>query len=195
MVPILQFAAVGYAMAALRNVYTGRETPLPEWGENFGDHFVRGLLAAVINLIYGLPMVIPVCAVFGLSWFSTLASRSEDVSAAPVAMLCLMPFLVVASLLLSVLAMVATARYAVSGDFGQALRFGEVIGEFRRGLGAWLGMLLTLVLAGFALVLGIMITCGLGILLSFYFTLVQYHWMAQAYRQSTGTIEAPGYTY
>lgn len=195
LVPILQFAAVGYAMAALRNVYTGRETPLPEWGENFGDHFVRGLLAAVIQLIYGLPMVVPVCAVFGLSWFTTLASRSEDVSAAPVAMLCLMPFLFIAGLLLSVLGMVATARYAVSGDFGQALRFGEVIAEFRRGLGAWLGMLLTLVLGGFALVLGITITCGLGILLSFYFTLVQYHWMAQAYRQSSGPVEAPGYNY
>jgi hypothetical protein len=69
------------------------------------------------------------------------------------------------------------------------------VAEFRRGLGVWLGMLLALVLAGFAAGFGIALTCGLGILLSFYLTLVQYHWMAQAYRKSAGAVEPPSYSY
>ncbi len=194
MIPIVNFAATGYAMDVLRNVHLGRETPLPEWGENFGDRFVRGLLAAVIQFIYALPMIALVCALGGFGYLTALATGTENGGNAPLLVLCLLPFVVVAGLLLNLLGLVAVTRYAITDDFGQAMRVGEVVAEFRRGLGVWLGLLLMMVLAGFALVFGVTITCGLGILLSFYYILAQHHWMAQAYRQSAGSVEPSGYS-
>jgi hypothetical protein len=195
MVPILNFAATGYALDVLRNVYAGRETPLPEWGENFGDRFVRGLLAIVIQFIYALPLVVFACVVGGVGSLTASARGAEDGGPAGIVMLCLMPLLFAGGLLLGLLGMVAVTRYAITNDFGQAFRVGEVVAEFRRGLGAWLGMLVVLVLAGFAFGLGALITCGLGVLFAFYLTLVQHHWMAQAYRQSAGQAEPSSYSF
>ena len=195
LVPILNFAALGYALDVLRNVYNGVETPLPEWGENFGDHFVRGLLAVVIQFIYALPIVVLMCVMFALGWLTVLATGSEDGAGMPIAMLCMMPFLFAGTLFLSLLGMIGAARYAITNDFGQALRVGEVVAEFRRGLGMWLGLLVAIVLGGLVVGLGVAITCGLGALLGFYFTLVQYHWMAQAYRRSTVPQEPVSFSY
>ncbi len=59
MVPILNFAATGYGFDVIRNVYNGQETPLPEWGDGFGDKWVRGLIGTVIAFIYMLPALVP----------------------------------------------------------------------------------------------------------------------------------------
>jgi hypothetical protein len=194
-VPILNFAALGYALDVLRNVYNGVETPLPEWGENFGDRFVRGLLAAVIQFIYALPIVALMCVMFALGSLTMVATGSEDGAGTPIGMLCMMPFLFAGTLFLSLLGMIGVSRYAITNDFGQALRVGEVLAEFRRGMGVWLGMLVALVLGGLVFGLGVAITCGLGALLGFYFTLVQHHWMAQVYRRSTVPQEPVSFSY
>jgi len=195
-IPVLNFAAIGYALDVLRNVYIGRESPLPEWGENFGDRFVRGLLAFVIQFIYALPVILLVCITFGLGGLTALASGSDSGGGgAAIGLVCMMPVLFIGGLFLSLLGLVATTRFALINDFGQALRVGEVLAELRRGLSSWLGLLLTLILASFAFGLGVMITCGLAVFLSFYLTLVQHHWMAQAYRRSSGSVEPASFSY
>lgn len=56
-VPILNFAAFGYALEVLRNVSLGKEKPLPDW-DDIGDKFVKGFLFFVSLIIYGLPLII-----------------------------------------------------------------------------------------------------------------------------------------
>jgi len=184
LVPILNFAATGYAMDVLRNIHNGQETPLPEWGENFGDRLVRGFIGTIIQFIYALPIVLLGC---GLAIVTSVgASSLGENGAAGLGLfgLCLVPIFIVATFGLSILGMIGQARYAISNDFGQALRVGEVVAEFRQNLGRWLGLIGMAIVLSLAATVGFAITCGLGILLAFYLTLVTYHWIAQAHRQS-----------
>ncbi len=192
-VPILNFAATGYSMDVIRQIVTGRETPLPKWGENFGDRWVRGLIATVVGFIYVLPLVLIGCG-WGIVALAGNAARPQSngqaTANAPVlAALCSIPIFFVAGLLLGTLAMVAQARYAVTNDFGSAMRFSSIVAEWRSGLGRWLSVLaMTLAIAIPFGIVGLL-TCGLGYLLVFYLILVQSHWIAQAYRESAGVTE------
>jgi hypothetical protein len=97
--------------------------------------------------------------------------------------------MIVGGLVFGVMGMIATARYAITNNFGEAMRFGAVWATFRNGLGRWLGLIVMLVLVSIVFGLGAMITCGLGFLFSFFVVLVQSHWVAQAHRESSGALE------
>ena len=58
LVPILNFVTGGYLIQLIKNVSNKLEYPLPEWGEEFGARWVRGLLLYVILYIYMIPLVI-----------------------------------------------------------------------------------------------------------------------------------------
>ena len=188
MVPILNFAATGYSLDVVRNVYMGRETPLPEWGENFGERLVRGLIGSVISFIYLLPAVVVICILQFMTVAAGAAAGSDEGGGATATLLalCLIPLIFGALLGLAPLALIAQTRYAISNNFGDAMRIGEVIAEFRAGLKRWVGIFAMLFGVGIAFAVAVMFTCGLGILFAFYVTLVMSHWMAQAYRQSAG---------
>src|ERR671933_927085 len=125
-VPILNFASTGYSMDVIRNVYAGRETPLPEWGENFGDRWIRGLIAMVIVFIYMLPLAILGCgfALVGVAGSAPDIGQAERSATESLMLLpfCIAPVIFVAALLLGTLALVAQARYAVTNDVSAALR-------------------------------------------------------------------------
>lgn len=74
-VPILNFAWIGYMLRTMRNVYDGAETLLPDWSE-FGDKFVKGLLVSIASFIYSLPAWI-VLIPAGLLWIIPALARSE----------------------------------------------------------------------------------------------------------------------
>jgi hypothetical protein len=192
-VPILNFASTGYSMDVIRNVYAGRETPLPEWGENFGDRWIRGLIAMVIVFIYMLPLAILGCgfALVGVAGSAPDIGQAERSATESLMLLpfCIAPVIFVAALLLGTLALVAQARFAVTNDVSAALRLGSVLAEWRSGLGRWLSVLLMTI--AIAIPFGVvgLLTCGLGYLLVFYVVLAQSHWLAQAYRETTGARE------
>jgi hypothetical protein len=185
-VPILNFASTGYMLDVIRNVYDERETPLPDWGDGFADRWVRGLIGTVIAFIYLLPVIVLGCA-FGIAAGAAGSAADSDTASAGLGAvgLCLVPLIIVGSILLGLVAMVAQARYALTRQFGEAMRFGEVWAEFRSGVGRWLMVILMAIVAGIGFSLVAMLTCGLGYLLVFYIVLAQSHWIAQAYRQST----------
>ena len=191
LVPILNFAATGYGLDVLRNVHAGHETPLPEWGENFGDRWVRGLIAFVISFIYTLPIIVLACGWGLVTSMSAAAAQTEEAVASGSAALalCGVPLFLLAALFLGSLAMVAQARYSITNQFSEAMRFGSVIAEWRSGLGRWLGVIGMLFVVGLAFGIFGLVTCGLGYLLSFYLVLAQNHWVGQAYRESAGAPE------
>ncbi len=165
-VPILNFASSGYGLDVMRNVYAGREAPLPEWGENFGDRWVRGLIGTVIAFIYTLPLLVFVCLFSAATGGMAASVDPEQATNAgpPTAILCLFPLIIVVGLIFGIMGMIATARYAITNNFGEAMRFGAVWATFRNGLGRWLGLIVMLVLVSIVFGLGAIITCGLGFL-------------------------------
>lgn len=187
LVPIINFASIGYGLEVLRNVYSEQETPLPEWGDRFGDRIVKGLLATVIQFIYLLPVLVLICGWVAIS--TAAASAGNDGGGAALATICFIPVFLVGTFLCAVLAMIALGRYAITDDFSQALRVGEVVATFRRGPGQWLSVIGILFLLGIAFAIGTVFTCGLGVLGAFYLTLAQQHLTAQALRQTSGATE------
>jgi len=185
LVPILNFAAVGYSMDVVWNVHGGREVPLPEWGDDFGQRWVRGLLAVLIQLIYLLPLVLVACGLMALT-AAGARTAGEDAAQAGVGLvfLCLVPLSFVVGLVLSALALVAQTRYAITDNFGEAVQIGAVVSELRSNFGRWMGVVGMATVVAFAFSVFGLATCGLGFLLIFYILLAQSHWMAQAARES-----------
>lgn len=60
LVPIVNFAVLGYMLTTIKNVAEGQQYPLPEWGE-FGAHFMKGLYAIVGVLVYYAPLILIYC--------------------------------------------------------------------------------------------------------------------------------------
>jgi hypothetical protein len=192
LVPILNFAAYGYMLDVIRNVYEGRETPLPEWGSDFGGYFVRGLIYLVILLIYLLPVIVIYglfVAIVGGTAASIDASGSEAAGAGlGIAALCFIPIIFISAIVLGLLAQIAGVRYGLTQDFSAAMRFGEVWNTFRSNIGTWLMLILFLIVLQLVFGVFTLVTCGIGaILFSLYAVLAQGHLTAQAYRQSAGS--------
>lgn len=200
LVPILNIAAIGFAVDTLRNVYHERETPLPSWNE-LGTLFVRGLLAVVVQLLWSLPLLVLLCPAFALLVATGAASGNEDPGALfALANVCAWGMYVVLALALMPFTLTAQTRYAVTNTISDALP-GPVWAEVRGNLGTWLKLIGLVVLSSLAITVValpvILITFGLGffllIPLQFYIQLVVAHWQAQAHRASVGPSTRPSY--
>ncbi len=199
LVPILNFAAIGYTMDVVRNVYGGREVPLPEW-DRFGDKFVRGLIAVVIQFLWALPLFVLLCPFYAVLFATLPASpEAQDPNVATVlGIACLGLLMGIISLLLTPFIMVAQVRYAVTNSFGEALPV-PVWQELRRNIRPWLLIMLFFFVVGIvmALIVGVVIVCtfGLGGVLvipfAFYMQLVAAYLYAQAHREAAGASTLP----
>lgn len=65
LIPILNFAWVGYYIQLMRNVSNKVELPLPQWDE-LGEKFIQGLLITIAAFIYILPAMLFLCLPIGI---------------------------------------------------------------------------------------------------------------------------------
>lgn len=180
-VPILNFAVAGYMIKVAENVARGQATPLPEWN-NLGEHFMRGLYALVINLVYFIPYIL-IVGLFScvLGAVGGTAGDSSDAGAAATGLisLVLVPVYLVIAFVSFLFAYAGLARYVATGSLSEAFKFGEVFAMVRSKPGVWLMLVLVLILASLVGGLGA-IACGVGALFTgFYGTLVQGHALGQ----------------
>ena len=79
LVPIVNFAAIGYMLTTLKNVAEGQQYPMPEWSD-FGGFFMKGLYAFVGALVYFAPLILIYCCMgvvtFGAGAMSGSGSSS-----------------------------------------------------------------------------------------------------------------------
>lgn len=132
---------LGYLLELAKNSSQGKEIPLPEW-DNLGDKFARGLVYAIIVIIYSLPGII--------------------LSFIPCVKYCLGPLYFLA--LLFALPYI-TVRYAQTGSFEDCFRFNDIIDFVKKNI----NNLVVVVLLGIAL--GIIATFGvLALVVGVFFT-------------------------
>lgn len=192
LVPIVQFAAIGYMLKIAQNVAQGNPRPLPAWGD-FGDHFMRGLYAFVIGIVYAIPIlliVIPYVCIVAAS-----ANGGRSGSTVSGLLVCIfVPLMIVLGVLVSMLNYAALARYVATNTLSEAFKFGEIIASVRRNLTPWLMMLLVGILAQFVGGLGA-IACGVGVFFTaFYAYCVMGHALGQTVAQQnapSGIYQAP----
>jgi hypothetical protein len=179
---------IGYGLEVARRVVRGDPQPLPAW-DDWGTKIVEGLVSMVISFVWSLPgIILSSCIAIILV---PVSNRGGQVSAlAVVASVCVGLLVFLYSLLMALVLPAAMTHYAVTGEFGAAFRFGEVIGLVRNNLGAYLMVLVVTILGGFIGSLGT-IACAIGVVFtSFYSVLVTYHAYGQAYRVAVGNVNS-----
>lgn len=182
LVPILNFASFGYMLRVAENVARGSHHPLPEWNE-LGDHFMHGLYALVITLVYLIPYFV-IVVVFSVLTTVGAASDSDSAQAAAGLFSCLLvPVYLVIAFACVLFAYAGMARYVATHTLSEAFKFGEVFAMVRNHPGPWLLFLLVTLLAGIVGGLGI-IACGIGVVFTaFYSYLVMGHALGQTVAQ------------
>lgn len=168
LIPIVNFAATGYFIEAVRNTAEGRELPLPEW-DDFGGKFMKGLMAGIAGFLYALPIMIVVGIIFGLT--AAIAGSLEGDTAEIVSSACPLIgncLLLVYMILLMLILPAATIRYALSGQFGAFFRFGDIMALIKANIGGYIIALLVALVAGLIAEIVGLIACGIG----FFFTIM-----------------------
>lgn len=184
LIPIVNFAALGYMVQVVRNVRDGQELPLPEW-DQFGEYFVGGLYLFLVYLVYALPVIVLAClqvagsVTLGIS-DSSGSSAQDLVSLYAIASTCLSCLMGLWGLFLGVISPALFVRFAETGSFGATLGPGGWLNVIRAHLGNYLiVMLLSWLVLSFLAPLGT-IACVVGIIFTqFWAYLVSGHLFGQ----------------
>jgi hypothetical protein len=182
---------VGYFLETLKNVYLGQPRPLPNWGDNLGALFVKGIKAMVGILIWSLPIILLSCVFAIVSGSLGAAMPSGNSSAAQgaagvfvVVNLCFQCLIFLYSLVLTVVLPAAFMRFAVNEKISDFLAFGELFGFISRNLSNYIIAIIIYWIASFVASFGV-ILCIVGVLLTtFWSMLVSAHVFGQVYRNA-----------
>lgn len=154
LVPILNFAVVGYEVDILRNVAEGAREPLPHW-DDLGNKWRDGLILTVAGLVYAIPVLLAAAVVFAVLIASGALSQNGSTrpvgALGTVALICFLGFLVIYSLLLSLLRPIILVLFSKQGTLESCFRFGEIAQMIKRQPGPFLTAWAAVILAGLAI--------------------------------------------
>jgi hypothetical protein len=159
-IPIVNFAAMGYVIQIIRNVRAGQAVPLPEW-DQFGQYFMDGLWIFLIFLIWSLPLIAVGC-LYGIGG-AVVAENEDLVDAYGVISVCFTCLMVLWGVVVSLASPAILARYAEVGEFMAGFQFGEIFGFISANVGSYIIVLLLMWVASLIASLGV-ILCFIGVI-------------------------------
>ena len=160
-IPIVNFAAIGYMIQIIRNVRDGQALPLPEWDE-FGKYFVDGLWIFLIFLVWSIPIILVAC-LQGIGT-AVLAEASEDAANAfGVISACFSCVIVLWALLIAAVSPAILVRYAEIGEFMAGFQFSEILNIIRANVGNYIIVILLIWVASLIASFGV-ILCVIGVI-------------------------------
>jgi hypothetical protein len=178
---------MGYGLEVARRVVRGDPQPLPPW-DDWGTKIVEGLLSSAISFIWSLPGILLASCIAIIFVPVSNQGPGQGETLTILISICIGLLVFLYSLVLMLVLPAALTHYAVTGEFGAAFRFGEVIGMVRNNLGAYLMVLVVTILGSIISSLGsIALGCGL-FFTAFYAVLITYHAYGQAYRVAVGNV-------
>ena len=151
----------GYAARLVRRAARGEPYPLPEW-DDLGGMFAEGLSVVGAYLIH----LVPVVAVFGISFVPLIFLGERDGGPSPAALLVLVPLIVLAIVLLFAVMFYFTAaftRLAVEERFGAAFEVQINLAFLKRNVVNLLMAVVAFMVSNFIAQFGILLFC-VGIL-------------------------------
>lgn len=157
------FFVVGYMVRTIRNVANGAPRPLPEW-DDLGGIFSDGLAPIGAYLAYALGVAILASPFFCMMAFLGPMLGGDNGGAAGgvvmvIGMFAFYGFVFLMSLGLWVWTPAAMLRVSLSGRFGSAFEFGEILAFIKRHLVNYLLTLAAMLVAGFLAQFGILLCC------------------------------------
>lgn len=176
----------GYLVNLTRNVINGHPQPLPEW-DNWGERWIEGIKAIAVSIVYSLPAI--VVSLITTIPGSILSGSSNNGAATAGGLLSLAGSCLnfILGILVAIIIPAAIARFAIAGNIGDALKFGEILATVRQNIGMYIVIaLFSTFVAGFIGAIGL-IACFIGAAFtSFYAYLMTYHLYGQAHRTTQG---------
>lgn len=159
LIPILNFASIGYEARVIRNLVRGEPQPLPTW-DDFGAMFMDGLWLGLARLIYSLPIVaLLVCSVaVTVPYFYLAESESQMQERLPlILMVCGGAFIIllIYAAILGFFLPAVTIQYVRRGTFAACFDFGAIFQLIRRNFADYLT--LWAVIIGINLVLSLIL--------------------------------------
>lgn len=157
---------IGYEIDTARRVRDGADIPLPEWGEDFGGRWLRGLIILLVLLIWNLvPALIIACLAGavggGLAATSGSNSGAEGVMTATTLVgNCLS---IPLSLFTAFVGPAIMSNYVNRGSFGSGFEFGRIWAIMSRNWGTYLLLAVLYYVASLIAGLGV-IACFIGII-------------------------------
>ena len=162
MIPVVNFAALGYLVQVIRNVRDRRALPLPEW-DQFGEYFKAGLLLFLIYLVYSLPALL----LAGIAFIPIMiagSSGSDEMGAVGFLSVCGYFLVGLYSFLVGILFPAILVRFAEIGTFGSGFQFGDILAIIKANIGSYIIILLLMwVVQGIIAPLGV-ILCVVGVI-------------------------------
>ena len=153
LVPILNFAVVGYEVAIVRNVAAGLPEVLPQW-DDFEKKWRDGLILTLAGLVYAIPVFIGLAVLLAALLASEAISQNANAPARTLAasnvivLSCFLVVLLLYSLLLSLIRPVILVLFSKAGTFESCFRLGEVMRIITRQPGPFFTMWAVVILAG-----------------------------------------------
>jgi hypothetical protein len=143
-VPILNFAWIGYIIELMRRVMNGEALPLPGW-DNLGKKFMDGLMLFLAGLVYALPIILLVgipTAIMVVPAILSGSNTSQDLvnaiaAAGGFVSLCLACIFILYALALSVAYPAIYIEYMEKGTFSSCFNFKEMLARVRKNPGAF----------------------------------------------------------
>ena len=151
-VPIVNFALLGWVIDIMRNVSKHEPFPLPEW-DNFGEKFVKGAILFVASLIYSLPALLITCPLFFLPFTRGDFSREGTQALTGViagTSLFLSCAILIYGLIISFLIPAIYLNFARKGTFAACFEFGEIWRIMSKNLGDYIVAWLIIIVVGVA---------------------------------------------
>jgi Protein of unknown function (DUF4013) len=160
LVPILNFAMMGYSLAVLRNTARGEDLPLPRW-DDLGKHFMDGLILFIVDLIYAIPILVLVGGLtflgmaFGIT-SDSMARSTRDALGTGLAVItagiaCLA---VIYGLVLAFITPALYIQVARTGQVGPAFHLNEIGALIKRNMGDYIVVVVMPLVIGLAIGVG-----------------------------------------
>jgi hypothetical protein len=173
---------LGYFTETIKNVYLGQPRPLPNWGDNLGGLFAKGLKVVVGVLVWSLPIIVFSCiygVVLGTATSNLQRGQEGLITAVSICFNCLV---IIYSLVMSAALPAALMKFAVTEQLGAFFAFRDIFGFITSNLGNYIIALIVYWLASFIGSFGV-ILCFVGMFFTVWWsTLVGAHLFGQVYR-------------
>lgn len=185
LIPVVgQFVVIGWGLKITKRVIDGyEEDALPNL--EFGADLKNGFLAAVIQIIYFIPIGIIIGIAGGMLSFG----MSDEGALYTILMIlggCIGLVGLLLAILIAFLSVAGVANFVAKGVFGAAFRIKEVFGLVKKAFGSWLlYIIIQSLVVGIIAPLGA-IACFVGIFLTAIFAnAVNNHLLGQVYNKAT----------
>ena len=184
-IPIVNFISYGYSVKVMKRAIGGNPG-LPKW-EDWGDLFIKGLMAFIIELIY---LIIPILVIgisIGGALMAMFTGELETLETTLVGAMGGILIGLILALIASLLIPMALSMYVKEDSVGAAFRIGEVISRIRSVIGEYIVIYIVLIVLGIILgalsripILGFLILVFGG----FYTMLIAFNMFGKVYTRS-----------